>query len=396
MRQGDYPDGGGRPHHHSWRSHHQSRQRRAAHSRRLDQSQLMVSAGEQLFVSARRVAVEAVRQHVEQAAFLWAQRDSWGQKDPPDETVIGEIGERIEINLDGLRIAGAAAWPAAERQLKDFPDKGEFFVIGWMAIEQGDPSRMEEGVAAAKDVDERRGLIGAMGWHKPAKIAHLVRDWLVAPDAFKRYLAVGACLEHGVDPSKLLDRLVNDPDATTRAFALRLAGRLKRADLAREMASALESGHGIVRLWAGWALTELGSGDLARAELRKAAVAGGPDALTALRGAIKAGPDKDVRTWMGGLMKSAATAPLAVRGIGMLGDRAILPWLIERMKEPNVAVAACAAFLELFPEARAETKMFTVDPTDLGPAFAEFFDDELVGIAVPDRVESWRAQNRVA
>ncbi|RWI30182.1 HEAT repeat domain-containing protein [Mesorhizobium sp.] len=356
----------------------------------------MTSAGEQLFAPPRRVAVEAVRQHVEQAAFLWAQRDSWGQEDPPDETVIGEIGERIEINLDGLRIAGAAAWPAAERQLEDFPDKGEFFVIGWMAIEQGDATRIDQTVAAAKELDERRGLVGALAWHQPPRIGHLVHDWLVAPDAFKRYLAVGACLEHGVDPRQLLARLVKDADAPARAFALRLAGRLKRADLAREMAAALESDDEIVRLWAGWALTQLGSGDLARVELRNAAVAGGPDALIALRAAITAGPEKDVRAWMGGLMKSVATAPLAVRGIGMLGDRSILPWLIERMKEPYVAVAACAAFLELFPEAREETKLFTVDPTDLGPAFAEFFDDEVVGVAVPDRVESWRAQNRVA
>lgn len=346
----------------------------------------MASAVEQLFAPPRRIAAEAVRQHVEQAAFLWAQRDTWSPEDPPDETVIGEIGQRVEVNLDGLRIAGAAAWPAAERQLDDFPDKGEFFVVGWMAIEQGDATRVDQVVAAAKEVDERRGLVGALAWHQPPKIGHLVRDWLVAPDPFKRYLAVGACLEHGVDPRQSLERLVKDADAPTCAFALRLAGRLKRADLAREMAAALQSDHDIVRLWAGWALTELGSGDLARAELRKAAVGGRTDALTALRAAIKAGPEKDVRAWMGGLMQSVATAPLAVRGVGMLGDRSVLPWLIERMKEPYVAVAACAAFLELFPEAREETKLFTVDPTELGPAFAKHFEDDVVSVALPDRV----------
>ncbi|TIN81055.1 MAG: hypothetical protein E5Y09_00410 [Mesorhizobium sp.] len=354
----------------------------------------MVSAGEQLFAPPRRIAAEAVRQHVEQAAFLWAQRDNWGQEDPPDETVIGEIGQRVEVNLDGLRIAGAAAWPAAERQLDDFPDKGEFFVVGWMAIEQGDATRIDQTVAAAKELDERRGLVGALAWHQPPKIGHLVRDWLVAPDAFKRYLAVGACLGHGVDPRQLLARLVKDPDTSTRAFALRLAGRLKRADLAREMAKALESDHDIVRLWAGWALTQLGSGDLARVELRKAAVAGGPHALIALRAAITAGPEKDVHAWMGGLMQSVATAPLAVRGIGMLGDRSILPWLIERMKEPHVAVAACAAFLELFPEAREETKLFTIDPTELGKEFAKHFEEDVVRVALQDRVEEWRDPNR--
>lgn len=350
----------------------------------------MVSAVEQLFAPPRRIAAEAVRQHVEQAAFLWAQRDSWSQEDPPDETAIGEIAQRVEVNLDGLRIAGAAAWPVAERQLDDFPDKGEFFVAGWMAIDQGDATRVDQVVAAAKEVDERRGLVGALAWHQPPKIGHLVRDWLVAPDPFKRYLAVGACLEHRVDPKQSLARLVNDPDAPTRAFALRLAGRLKRADLAREMASALEAEDDIVRLWAGWALAEIGSDDLARAELRKVAVASGPDALIALRAAIKAGPEKDVRAWMGGLMQSAATAPLAVRGIGMLGDRSILPWLVERMKEPHVAVAACAAFLELFPEAREETKLFTVDPAELGPAFAKHFEDDVVRVALPEKVEEWR------
>ncbi|MES0042822.1 HEAT repeat domain-containing protein [Mesorhizobium sp. M0091] len=349
----------------------------------------MASAGEQLFVSARRVAVEAVRQHVEQAAFLWAQQDSWSQEDPPDETVIGEIGERIEINLDGLRIAGVAAWPAAERQLEDFPDKGEFFVIGWMAIEQGDATRIDQTVAAAKELDERRGLVGALAWHQPPKIGHLVHDWLVAPDAFKRYLAVGACLEHGVDPRQPLARLVKDADAPARAFALRLAGQLKRADLAREVAAALESDDEIVRLWAGWALAQLGSGDLARVELRKAAVAGGPDALIALRAAITAGPEKDVRAWMGGLMKSVATAPLAVRGIGMLGDRSILPWLIERMKEPYVAVAACAAFLELYPEAREQTKLFANSPADMGPAFSEYFGDDHATLPNPELVAAW-------
>jgi hypothetical protein len=206
---------------------------------------------------------------------------------------------------------------------------------------------------------------------------------LGAHDAFKRYLGVAACAAHNVDPKQFLGRLVHDPDA-------------ERGDLAQEMAAALKSEDDAVRLWAGWALTELGSGDLARAELRKAATAGIPGALAALRASIKAGPEKEVRAWMGGLMKSVSTAPLAVRGIGMLGDRSILPWLIQRMKEPYVAVAACAAFLELFPEAREETKMFTIDPTELGPAFAKHFEDEVVSVAMPDRVEEWQALSRAA
>jgi len=88
-------------------------------------------------------------------------------------------------------------------------------------------------------------------------------------------------------------------------------------------------------------------------------------------------------------MQTPETAPVAVRGVGMLGARSVLPWLIERMREPSVAVAAVAAFLELFPKAREETKLFTVDPEELGPAFDEHFADEVIRLAVPNKVETW-------
>ncbi|WP_084558310.1 HEAT repeat domain-containing protein [Mesorhizobium sp. LNJC394B00] len=349
----------------------------------------MASVATQLFAPPRRIAAEVVRQHVEQAAFLWAQRDTWSLEDPPDEAVIAEIGQRLEINLDGLRIAGSAAWPFVDRQLEDFPDKGEFFVAGWMAIEQGDAKRVESTIDAARQAVERRGLAGALSWHKPQKIGKLVRDWLGAHDALLRYLGVAACAAHDVDPKQLLRRLVRDPDADTRALSLRLAGRLKRTDLAQEMEAAMEATDDTVRLWAGWALSELGFGDLARTELRKAATAGSPDALPALRATVKAGPEKEVRAWLGGLMRSSDTAPVAVRGIGMLVDRSVLPWLIERMREPHVAEAACAAFLELYPEAREETKLFTVDPAELGPESARRFGDQVVRLALPDNVGAW-------
>ncbi|MER9851174.1 HEAT repeat domain-containing protein [Mesorhizobium sp. M0106] len=354
----------------------------------------MASGSAQLIASPQRIAVEVVRQHVEQAAFLWAQRDTWSLEDPPDEAVIAEIGQRLEINLDGLRIAGSAAWPFVDRQLADFPDKGEFFVAGWMAIEQEDAKRVDSTIEAARQAGERRGLVGAFSWHKPQKIGKLVRDWLGAHDALLRYLGVAACVAHGVDPKRLLERLVRDPDSDTRALSLRLAGKLKRTDLAQEMEAAMQAEDDAVRLWAGWALTELGSGDLARAALRKAATAGTPGALAALRAAVKAGPEKEVRVWLGGLMKSQATAPLAVRGIGMLGDRSVLGWLVQQMSQPTLAIAAVAAFLELFPEARGETKLFSSDPADAGTAFVEHFGDDLVTLAIAEKVEIWwRDQN---
>ncbi|WP_292367972.1 HEAT repeat domain-containing protein [Mesorhizobium sp.] len=336
----------------------------------------------------RRIVPEVVRQHVEQAAFFWAQRDTLMMDDPPDLHVVAGVDSRLEANLDGLRIAGPAAWPFVTAAYEDFPEKGELFIYAWMAIEQNDSRRMAEMVEHGRQSADACGLVGALAWHKPAMIAPLVRDWISAPDSFKRFLGVSACLGHGVDPKQMLARLVRDPDTRVRSTSLRLAGKLKRADLVDELKAGLNDAEEQPRFWAAWSLAELGSGDLASPELRKVAVGGGPDAMTALRAATRAAPDKDVRAWMGGLLTSPETAPLAVRGAGMLGDRTIFHWLTHQMRNPALAVAAGAALLELFPEARG-ADLFTTDPSQAGKAFEDHFKDEVAKVPFADKVKEW-------
>ncbi|MGX9179710.1 HEAT repeat domain-containing protein [Mesorhizobium sp. BHbdii] len=337
----------------------------------------------------RRVVPDVVRQHAEQAAFFWAQRYTLMQDDPPDLDVVAGVDRRLEANLDGLRIAGPAAWQFVVAAYEDFPEKGELFLYGWMAIEQNDGRRIAEAVEFGRQCeDDARGLVGALAWHKPGTIAPLVRGWIGAPDALKRFLGVSACLGHGVDPKQMLARLVRDPDTRVRATSLRLAGKLKRADLVNELTAGLNDAEEITRFWAAWALTELGSGDLASRELRKVAVAGGPDALTALRAAVKAAPDKEVRTWMGALLRSPETAPLAVRGAGMLGDRTILHWLVHQMRNPALAVAAGAALMELFPEARG-ADLFTTEPSQAGKVFEDHFGGDVAKVPFADKVKDW-------
>ncbi|MER8433109.1 HEAT repeat domain-containing protein [Mesorhizobium caraganae] len=338
----------------------------------------------------RSIVPVIVRQHADQAAFFWAQRDTLMMADPPDIPVVVSVDRRLEGNLDGLRIAGPAAWPFVVAAYEDFPEKGEMFLYAWMAIEQNDSRRLAKAVELGrKSQDDARGLVGALAWHRPETIAVEVRDWIGAQDAFRRFLGVSACLGHGVDPKQMLARLVHDPDARVRATSLRLAGKLKRTDLIHELAAALNNADELTRFWAAWALTELGSGDLASPELRKVAVGGSADAMTALRAAVKAAPDKDVRAWMGGLLKSPETAPLAVRGAGMLGDRNILHWLIHQMRDPSLARAAGVAFLELYPEAREDGRLFSVETARLGKSFADHFDDDPPYLPVADSVKDW-------
>ena len=76
---------------------------------------------------------DIVRQHAEQAAFLWTVYDrvrlAPGENPEMDEIRIGRLLERLEAHLDGLRVAGAEGRAIAEQRYAEYPEAGELFVV---------------------------------------------------------------------------------------------------------------------------------------------------------------------------------------------------------------------------------------------------------------------------
>ncbi len=82
---------------------------------------------------AAPVLKEIVRQHAEQAAFLWTVYDRarlFPDENPEmDELRISRLLERLEAHLDGLRVAGPEGLRIAEERYAEYPEPGELFVI---------------------------------------------------------------------------------------------------------------------------------------------------------------------------------------------------------------------------------------------------------------------------
>ncbi len=76
---------------------------------------------------------EIVRQHAEQAAFLWMVYDRHllnPEENPElDEVRIARLIERLEAHLDGLRVAGEAGQAIAKELYAEYPEAGELFVV---------------------------------------------------------------------------------------------------------------------------------------------------------------------------------------------------------------------------------------------------------------------------
>ena len=87
-----------------------------------------------------------LRQHAEQAAFLWTQYDRAllppGESPDTDAAALADLVDRLEAHLDGLRIAGAAGMKLAEERFAEYPEAGELFVIRMLSA--GSPIAVAE------------------------------------------------------------------------------------------------------------------------------------------------------------------------------------------------------------------------------------------------------------
>ncbi|TCM86476.1 hypothetical protein [Rhodovulum steppense] len=74
-----------------------------------------------------------VRQHAEQAAFLWTIYDRHmlnpEENEEMDALRLSRLIERLEAHLDGLRVAGADGLRIAQELFAEYPEPGELFVL---------------------------------------------------------------------------------------------------------------------------------------------------------------------------------------------------------------------------------------------------------------------------
>ena len=74
-----------------------------------------------------------MRQHAEQAAFLWTVYDRallYPDENPDmDADRLARVVEQLEAHLDGLRVAGADGLRIAEERLAEYREPGELFVV---------------------------------------------------------------------------------------------------------------------------------------------------------------------------------------------------------------------------------------------------------------------------
>src|SRR5215472_17060767 len=88
------------------------------------------------------VSSEVVGQHAEDAAFLWFSRDRAVRAPHYRLKDLARLDERVEANIDGLRVAGATGWELAAKALQQ-EGPGEVFAAAVLAFESNNAERIK-------------------------------------------------------------------------------------------------------------------------------------------------------------------------------------------------------------------------------------------------------------
>lgn len=123
---------------------------------------------------------EVVAQHAEDAAFLWLLRDSAAKAPNYKLKDLADLDERVEANIDGLRVAGDTGWDFS-KQLMDKDEPGSIFSTAVLALEGEDTVKIQmvyEKVESNPEFSDE--LIAAFGWVEARFLQGKVHGLLVS------------------------------------------------------------------------------------------------------------------------------------------------------------------------------------------------------------------------
>jgi hypothetical protein len=296
-----------------------------------------------------------VRQHSEDAAFLFVQRGRAFHGQSWDEVQLGRTDQRIAAHIAGLVAAGKTGLEIAAEYVETVGGAGEVFALASTAFATGEAVELALASGLVTQVG-RKGLSGALAWTDAQVIGSRVRGWLESGEEGLRLLGLAALSHHRRDPGAALVVYLADRSAVVRSRAARLAFELGRSDLAGPLADIAEGD-----VWPLLALARFGKG--AGPLYDHVAVAEPVQAELALDAALIAAPDQ-ARERLGAMLRHHGTRALALSRAGVTGDLSVGGWLWQQLDHEDDVEAAQFALFDLYPLDPDLCSDLTADPAN--------------------------------
>ncbi|WP_457334971.1 TIGR02270 family protein [Rhizobacter sp. P5_C2] len=292
--------------------------------------------------TSARVNERVVDLHADESAFLWSRRRHAARSPRYRLKDLRDLDERIEAHLDGLRAAGAAGLGACAA-LESSEDKTFVFAVTAFASEQREA--MSQAIRLGESAQDRvPSLAEALAWLPLPWASIPISKLRSSPVEEHREVAMRALVAHGQDPEDLLDQGLSASSPSWRAVAYTSCADLRHRDrvpaLLHGLRDPLQSGRDAAAL----ALTRMGDPDGLNTLRRLCAEPGSEPSTEVVQTYLRACGRDEGRAWIRAWASETDSIRWAIYGAGVLGDAAVVPWLIERMADERTARLAGEAF----------------------------------------------------
>jgi uncharacterized protein (TIGR02270 family) len=299
------------------------------------------------FAGQREVIPIVLQQHAEDCAVLHAARTLLVGAPHARLLHLRRFDRRLEGHLDGLAVAGERAAPFLDAALEQ-PSAGAAFAATVQAIEIGaaDGTVRLDRLLALSEVlaGSRRGLLAAFGWLESDRLRGIVARLLKSANPTRRLVGVAACAMHRVDPGIATARRFEDESPLVRARAWRTAGEIGKRELVSTAAAAIIDDDPACQFWAAWSAVLLGDKHNALEVVASIATVPGPFRARAFQLTLQAKGTQSAHGWLAGIGRDAGNLRWLIRGAGLAGDPAHVPWLIGHMADLKTTRLAGEAF----------------------------------------------------
>lgn len=334
-----------------------------------------------------------ISQHAEESSFLWLLRNAAVREPHYNLNDLNTLEERIVAHLDGLRVAGLAAWPFCQAGLEE-KEAGEFFTATYTAIDNSNSDWLKQVLEPLDESPEcARGLVSAVGWLPKEKLQGHVFNWLNSDNPLLRQIGLSACNIQRVDCGAYLKSGLQDDDSNVRSRALRCIGELRRRDLLALAIEHLDAENESCRFWAAWSTTVLGDAK-GLAALQTNFSPQSENQPRALTLGLRAMDKSSAISWIREHTNHPGYERTIIEATGIVGDPVAVPWLISQMQKPEYSRLAGESLTMITGVDLAYEDLDCDQPKEFEAGPSENPEDEDVAMD-PDEELPWPDQQRI-
>lgn len=293
---------------------------------------------------------EVISAHFDEAMYLYSEYQIEINASELDTAYLNSVTNRIDANLDGLKVNAIPAWAHCEEAM-DSGDDGAIFVAAYLAFHLGDLEKIKLVANAGQSESNLLNAVAfGLAWHPWLTSGFWATKFTSAKQTTMAAIGLFCFYQHDkaspIHYESLLKRSL-DNDAQVELPLLLSLGR-QRQDLAILPLLQQNSTTDFTFVQFDMLRTRLGLGDAsALIDIKQYVLNDNDYREPALDLAFPRLTPDEAKQWMGELKNIPGSERYLVLAVGAMNEVSLTPWIVKQMAVPELARISGKVFSRL-------------------------------------------------